>query len=183
MTETSDPRPYEQIPPPRKSRRVWWILGGLALVLILLGTCIKGGIDAFGAINARSQATTELAKDFMANGLAAADDPIYSRRAGVTPEAVENLNRLIGQYGKTSAFTSPTCGMVSSANINAAASGTFSTCTLSAKAELSPVDITVQWVREDETWKLLGFQINYTDNTVLLEKAERLDALNEPEAE
>jgi hypothetical protein len=67
--------------------------------------------------------------------------------------------------------------MQSVANIDASKSGTFTTCTLRIEAEASPGTVTVTWVREDEMWKLFGFYVNYDSTAVLMEKAEKLDAL------
>lgn len=177
MSEPDATQPYEQTPAPRKSRRLWWILGGGALLLYVLGSCVKGGIDLYKAVTARNAATEMLAQRFMAEGLPSADDPVYARRAGVDQASLDSLNRFMKQFGKVSEFTPASCNIVSSANADPAQSGTFANCTLAAKAELSPVTIAVRWVREDETWKLLDFQTHFTDNTVLIDKAEKLDRI------
>lgn len=177
MTDSGDAQPYEQTARPRKSRRIWWI-GGIGLLLIvLLGTCVRGGIDLFKAVSARNAATEELAHRFLTEGLPPADDPIYARRAGVSQDSLDALSRFVRQFGKVSDFSPATCNIVSSANSNPALSGTFGNCSLTAQAEHSPVIISVTWVQEDEIWKLLNFHANFTDNSVLIEKAERLDQI------
>lgn len=177
MSEPDTTQPYEQTPAPRKSRRLWWIIGGGALLLYVLGSCVKGGIDLYKAVTARNAATEMLAQRFMDEGLPPADDPVYARRAGVEQGSLDSLNRFMKQFGKVSEFTPASCNIVTSAHSDPAQSGTFANCTLAAKAELSPVTIAVRWVREDETWKLLDFQTHFTDNTVLIDKAEKLDRL------
>ncbi|MDP3459344.1 MAG: hypothetical protein Q8S09_08730 [Hyphomonas sp.] len=175
MRNTPDVPPYADAAPQRKSRRGWWILGGLGLAAVLLGMCVKGGVDLFAAIGERSAASVAIAKQFTASGLPTASDPIYSRRSGVNDDAVEKVNRLIAQFGSVSDFTDASCTLNSAANTNATESGTFANCALSANSDLSPVDITVRWIREDEAWKLLAFNLNYTDQSLLLDKAEELD--------
>lgn len=172
MNETP---PYAQTAPQGKSRKRWWIAGILLIVAVLLGTCIKGGMDLFAAVSARNAATEDFARRALTDGLPAADDPVYSRRAGVTQEAVDAADRYMQQFGAVSDFSGAMCSMVTSANSNPAESGTFGNCTMTAMSEHSPVNIFVRWVREDELWKIFQFKADFTDQTVLLEKAEELD--------
>ena len=90
---------------------------------------------------------------------------------------VDNINRFFAQFGPVSEYSVPNCTMNTTANTDAAKSGTFATCVLQIQAEHSPGTVTVTWVREDETWKLGGFYVNFHDNSVLMDKAEKLDAL------
>lgn len=180
MTDASEPRPYEEIPPPRKSRRGWWILGGVVAVLLLLGTCIKGGVDVYKAVNARSEATGEIARAFMRSGLPDADDPIFSKRSGATQTAIDELNDLIALYGKASKFSDATCGMVSKAHTDAAQAGTFSSCTLTAQTRRANVSLAVDWVREEGEWKLLGFNVNYSNDAPVREREEAAAGDAEP---
>lgn len=166
---------YAQAAPQRKSRKLWWIVGGLVLVAVLLGTCVKGGMDLFAAVTARNAATEEFARKALTDGLPAADDPVYARRAGVTQEAVDSSTRYMKQFGAASEFSGATCSMQTLANSNPAESGTFGNCSMTAMSEHSPVNIFVRWVREDEQWKIFHFNASYTDQTVLVEKAEELD--------
>lgn len=177
MSQIPTEPPYAHTDGKRKSRRVWWIAGALLLVAILLGTCIKGGVDLFSAISARSEATVELVEKFMTEGLPSADDPVFARRAGVTPEAISKLQDLMDQFGPVSDFSAATCNMRSAANIDANQSGTFADCYMTASSELSPVNIYVGWVREDEVWKVLSLNVNYSDDSMLIEKAKELDRL------
>ena len=154
-----------------------WVFALIALGVIGLGTCVYGGVKMFGAISERSTASVEVAKAYMKDGLPAADDPIYSRRMGITQEKVDSTNRFFSQFGRVSEYSDATCNLKSSANTNAAKSGTFATCVLQIQAEHSPGTVTVTWVREDEAWKLGGFYVNFHDNSVLMDKAEKLDAL------
>ena len=159
MTDTAGPKPYEQSPEPRKSRKVYWIVGSLILAAIVLGTCVNGGIKAFKAVSARSAATDEIVRQFMADGLPPASD------------------RYIRQYGAVTEFSSPNCTIRSAANTDAAKSGTFADCAMSVVSEESPGRVTVQWVREDEAWKIIGFNVTYSDQSVLLDKAEQADKI------
>lgn len=177
MNQTPADPDYAIAPPPRKSRRLWWIIGGLAVVAVLLATCVKGGLDVFAAISARAEASKTLAEQVMQAGLPAAGDPVYARRAEITQEAVDSANRYMRQFGSVSGFSDAVCQIHSAANTDANQSGTFANCALSAAAEHSPVNISVRWVREDETWKLFGFSADFPDQSVLLDKAEALDRL------
>jgi hypothetical protein len=171
----NDTPAYAQAAPQRKSRRKWWIAGSLVVVAVLLGTCIKGGMDLFAAVSARTKATENLVRSAMKDGLPSTDDPVYARRAGVTQEAIDTTNRYMKQFGRVSGFSDAVCEIVSAANTDPVQSGTFGNCSMTATAERSPVVIEVRWVREDEAWKLLFFNAGFTDQTVLLEKAEELD--------
>ena len=183
MNQTPADPDYAIAPPPRKSRRLWWTLGIILVVAILLGTCVKGGIDAFAATSARADASKVFAQQAMTQGLPVADDPVYARRAMVTQEGVDSANRYIRQFGAVSDFTDPVCQIHSAANTNPDESGTFANCGLSATAEHSPVNIAIRWVREDETWKLLAFEADFPDQSVLLDKAEALDRLSNEEGD
>tara|TARA_R110002020_G_scaffold83397_2_gene207207 strand:+ start:112357 stop:112947 length:591 start_codon:yes stop_codon:yes gene_type:complete len=184
MTDTAGPKPYEQSPEPRKSRKVYWIVGSLILAAVVLGTCVNGGIKAFKAVSARSAATDEIVRQFMADGLPPASDPIYSRRIEITQKAVDDTDRYIRQYGAVTEFSSPNCTIRSAANTDAAKSGTFADCAMSVVSEESPGRVTVQWVREDDAWKIIGFNVTYSDQSVLLDKAEQADKIlpDTPEA-
>lgn len=171
----NDTPAYAQAAPQRKSRKVWWIAGILLVVAVLLGTCVKGGMDLFAAVTARNAATEEFARQVLTEGLPPADDAVYARRAGVTQEAVDASNRYMQQFGAVSDFSGAMCSMQTLANSNPAESGTFGNCSMTATAEHSPVNIFVRWVREDELWKIFHFTASYTDQTVLIEKAEELD--------
>lgn len=177
MTDTAGPKPYEQSPEPRKSRKVYWIVGSLILAAIVLGTCVNGGMKAFKAVSARSAATDEIVRQFMADGLPPASDPIYSRRIEITQKAVDDTNRYIRQYGAVTEFSPPNCTVRSAANTDAAKSGTFADCAMSVVSEESPGRVTVQWMREEEVWKIIGFNVAYSDQSVLLDKAEQADKL------
>ena len=183
MSDTTGPQPYEQSRPPRKSRKVFWIVGGLVIATVLLGTCINGGVKAFQAVSARSEATDKLVRQYFADGLPAATDPIYSRRIEITQKAVDDTNRYIRQYGAVSEFSDAACNVRSAANTDAAKSGTFADCTLTVVSEHSPGVVSVQWVREDEMWKIIGMNVTYSDQRVLLDKAEQADAKSEAAAE
>jgi hypothetical protein len=171
----NDTPAYAQAAPQRKSRRKWWIAGILLGVVVLLGTCIKGGMDLFAALGARTEATEEFVRKAMKDGLPPADDPIYARRAGVTQEQVDASNRYVKQFGAVSDFSAAVCQINSSANIDPTQSGTFGDCSMTASSEHSPVNIYVGWVREDEVWKIFRFDASFTDQTVLIEKAEEFD--------
>lgn len=175
MNTSTDTPPYAQTEPPRKSRRLWWILGILAIAAILLGTCVKGGMDLFKSVAARQQATYDLARQFLSEGLPEADDPIFSKRANVTPEALAKLQSMMDQFGAISNYSDAVCTLTTAANTNRDASGTFGQCYMSAVSEHSPLNISVRWVREGEDWKVLAFNLNYSDMTVLLEKAKQSD--------
>jgi hypothetical protein len=154
---------------PRKSRKGWWIGGAFIAAALLLGMCVKGGIDVYGAIKARGEATVEAASQFMRDGLPPEGDPIYSQRASIIQPAVDQLNELIAVYGPGSKFEEPTCGMVSKANTDAAQPGTFSQCTVTAQTRRSTANISMQWVREDGAWKVLSFHVNYSNDDPWLE--------------
>jgi hypothetical protein len=170
MTEANELRPYEEMPPKRKSRRGWWVIGILVIVAALLATCIKGGMDVYRAIDQRSDATREIAMEFMRSGFRDAADPIYSVRGGFTQPLIEELNDTIELYGKASKFSEATCGMVTAANTDAPKAGTFSNCYLTAQVPRSNVKIAVSWVREDKQWKLIGFNINYLNEAPMRER-------------
>ncbi len=186
MTDAPQPQPsYAIVEKPKKGIPLW-VFGLIALAFIGLGTCIFNGVKLFGAIGERSEASVEVSKAFLTDGMPAADDPIYSRRMDLTQEKVDNINRFFAQFGPVSEYSVPNCTMNTTANTDAAKSGTFATCVLQIQAEHSPGTVTVTWVREDETWKLGGFYVNFHDNSVLMDKAEKLDALEaagEAEAE
>lgn len=170
MNSANEPRPYEDILPERKSRKGLWILGILLVLVFLLGTCIKGSIDAFAAVRARNEATRELAIEFMRDGLPDVSDPIYAKRGQANQKAIDDLNDLIEIYGKTTKYSEATCGMVTSANTDASKAGTFSSCTLTAQARRSNVAISVDWVREDQAWKIMDFNVNYSNDAPYLER-------------
>jgi hypothetical protein len=177
MTDTPQPEPAYATPQPRKKGTPLWVFALIALAVLGLGTCVYKGVQAFGALSERGEASVELAKTFLTDGMANADDPIYSRRIEITQENIDQLNRFFPQFGAVSDYSDAACNMQSVANTDASKSGTFTTCTLRIEAEASPGTVTVTWVREDEMWKLFGFFVNYDSNAVLMEKAEKLDAL------
>ena len=82
-----------------------------------------------------------------------------------------------------SEFSDAACNVRSAANTDAAKSGTFADCTLTVVSEHSPGVVSVQWVREDEMWKIIGMNVTYSDQRVLLDKAEQADAKSEAAAE
>ncbi|MBU1287091.1 MAG: hypothetical protein KJ871_05135 [Alphaproteobacteria bacterium] len=175
MTEAAGSKPYEQSPEPRKSRKVYWIVGSLILSAIVLGTCINGGMKAYKAVSARNTATDALVRQFLTDGLPPATDPIYSRRIEITQKAVDDTDRYIRLYGAVTEYGAPGCTVRSAANTEAAKSGTFGDCAMSVVSEKSPGRVTVQWVREDDDWKVIGFNVAYSDQSVLLDKAEQAD--------
>lgn len=162
---------------PRKSRLGWWIAGISLVLVLLLGTCVKGGMDAYRALTARAAETEEFARYVMRNGLPPQGDPVYARRMSITQADVDAMNRYMRQFGRVSSYSQAACSIVSSANSDPVESGTFGNCFLTAEAQHSPVNITVRWVREDDAWKLHAFNVNYTDLSVLVEKAEQLDQI------
>lgn len=182
MAQTPNEVPDYSAPKPKTSRKLYWIVGGVVLGLILLGTCVRAGVSAFSAVAERMTATHDIAQTFLTDGLPAADDSIYARRAGVTPEAVDQLNRLIKMFGKLESVGTAACTVQSVANTNPAKAGTFANCSLTAKAEFSPAHVAVVWVREDKIWKIYAFNVQYTDQSVLLDKAERADEAAEEAA-
>lgn len=183
MTEANEPRPYEEILPPRKSRRGWWTLGILGVVVLILGTCVKGGMDFYHAIEVRNEATRALAMEVLKSGMRDADDPIYAERGGFTQPMIEDMNETISFYGKASKFSESTCGMFTSANTDASQAGTFSNCYVTAQVPRSNVGVSVSWVREDKAWKVQGLNINYSNpeplNELLALKAQEAQAEEE----
>ena len=171
MSEPDAAPPYEQMPAPRKPLPLWWIIGGGALLLYSLGSCLKSGMDLNKAISDRNAATEVIAQRFMAEGLPPAEDPLYARQAGVQQASLDSLNRFIGQFGAVSDFTPASCTIVSGAGADPAQTGTFANCALLAEAELSPVTIAVRWVQEEGVWKIYDFQANFTDETVPIDPA------------
>lgn len=145
MTDTKDIPPYAGMEPPRKSRRIWWISGIVIVVLILLGTCVKGGVDLFQAVSARQQATSDLARQFLSGQAPEAEDPIFSKRANVTPEALAQLQTLMDQFGPVSDYSDAVCTLTTAANTNKDASGTFGECQMTAVSKHSPVVVYVRW--------------------------------------
>lgn len=173
MTQTPEaPLGYAQ-QPPKKSRAWMWIVGSLVLAAVVLGTCVKGAMTGFSAMSDRAAASKEMTSQFLKEGLLPADDPIYSRRAGVTPEAVEQLNRLVRQFGALEEVSDAVCGVRTAANTDPSKAGTFATCNLTAQTEFSPATVVLIWVREDESWKIYAFNVNYTDQSILLDRAEQ----------
>jgi hypothetical protein len=167
---------YVQQPVPKKGMPRW-VFALIALGVLGLGTCVYSGVKMFGAISDRSAASLEVSKAFLTDGLPDAGDPIYAKRLDITQETVDSTNRFFAQFGPVSEYSDASCNLKASANTNAAQSGTFATCVLQIQAEHSPGTVTVTWVREEETWKLGGFYVNFHDNSVLMDKAEKLDAM------
>lgn len=182
MSDTAGLQPYEQSPKPRKSRKVFWIVGGLILVAVGLGTCIKGGIGLFEVVADRNEATESLVRVWLSDGLPDAADPIYAQRGNISQDMIENASRYIRQYGEVSEFSAAGCNVRKAANIDSSQSGTFADCGMTVVSEHSPGVVQVQWVKEDETWKVLGFNVAYSDQSVLLDKAERADEMRTEEA-
>ena len=179
---SQDTPEYVAAPPPKKSRKMYWIIGGIVLVLVLLGTCIKGGVDAYSALSERSDATVELVETFLNDGIPGPADPIHSRRSNVTDEAVSNVQRMVTLYGRVSDVEGGLCNIVSKTGIGNGPNGTFATCNVTFKSEHSPGKATVVWIREDETWKVYAFNVNYDDQSVLLDRAEKGAELEAEEA-
>jgi hypothetical protein len=167
---------YQHIPPKRKSRTLWWVLGGGLLALLVLGTCINSGVKAFKALGARGDASREMAKRLLEDGFPNVGDPIYSSRVSATQEQVDKINRYIGHFGRVTEYGEPQCTLRSAANMDKSKSGTFADCVLAIQAEHSPGRVTINWVRESEEWKLFGAHVTFTDQSVLLDKAEQVDS-------
>jgi len=166
---------YQYAPPKRKSYKVWWIVGGVVLALILLGSCVRGGVSLYQAIGERLEATRDLAERVMEDGLPPVGDPIYSRRLEVTQTDVDKMNRYIRHFGQVTEYGEPGCNMRSTADINKEKSGTFADCALTIEAEKSPGVVTINWVKDDEDWKVWGIHVRFSDQTVLLDKADQAD--------
>ncbi len=190
MTDTSQPEPAYTVPQSQKKKGPpLWVFGLIALAFLGLGTCVFKGVQAFGAMSERADASVELAKQFLTDGMADEGDPIYSRRLEITQEQIDKLDRFFQQFGTVTDYSDAMCNIQTSANTDPSKAGTFATCSLRIEAEHSPGTVTVSWLREDQMWKMAGFHVNFDDNTILIEKAEKLDALEtgdtageEPEA-
>ncbi|WP_146617158.1 hypothetical protein [Hyphomonas pacifica] len=166
---------YQYAPPKRKSYKVWWIVGGVVLALILLGTCVRGGVSLYQAISERSEATRDLAERVMEDGLPPAGDPIYSHRVTAAQADIDKATRYIQHFGQVTEYGDPGCNMRSTADINKEKPSTFADCALTIEAEQSPGVVTVNWVKDNEDWKVWGIYVRFSDQSVLLDKADQAD--------
>lgn len=173
MTSTEQATPGYAVEPPRKSRKWVWIIGGVILGAVVLGTCVKGVVTGFSALSERSDATVALVEEFLNDGIPGEGDPTYSRRANVKDEAVDNLQRLVTLYGPVSDVEGGLCNVVTRSGVGNGPNGTFATCEVTFETESSPGMASIVWTREDETWKVYSFSVHYTDQTLLLDKAEK----------
>ncbi|KCZ54326.1 hypothetical protein HY29_14920 [Hyphomonas beringensis] len=166
---------YQYAPPERKSRKLWWIVGGIVLALVLLGTCVRGGVSLFQALSDRSEASRDFAERVMEEGVPPPDDPIYSRRLDVTQAEIDEVDRYIRSFGQVTEYGVPGCNMRTSADIDKDKSGTFADCTLTIETEQSPGIVTIDWVKDDAVWKVLGLNVWFSDESVLADQADPAD--------
>lgn len=170
---------YQNAPPKRKSRAIWWIIGGIVLAVGLLGTCVRGGVKMFAALGERSDASLEFAKRVMEDGPPPMGDEIYAQDFEATQPQIDKVQRIIEHFGQVTEYGTPTCSLRSSANLDKSRSGTFADCVIGIETEHSPGRISINWKRDEEAWKVLGFRVNYLDQSVLLDKADQADRQSE----
>lgn len=161
-----------------KKRRVpvWvWVVGGLCIGALLLGSCVMGGVKLFQSLDERGQASKALAEQVMVNhAVPDSSDPIWlpavSGQEGFDEE-ITKVNKLYAKFGAVTEVAEPSCSINSYAGTEQE-NGTFATCTMSFVSEKSPGTVIVKWKSKDDEWKLYGFRANFSDMAALIEDEE-----------
>lgn len=140
----------------------WGIALASVVALGLIGSCSWFFVGLF-----QNAAEVKLLDDsFIAtsfdDGLPKADADVYSPHGGITVDAISSVNTMIENLGTLRNLGTATCQANSSASTDSL-SGHFVVCSRTSVFSVTSAIVSTTWRREDETWKVLGFNLNLID--------------------
>ena len=164
-------RGYE--PPPKDrgfsiGKIVKW--GGLAVVILGLGTCVWTFAGLFKDMTDRAEASRQFVEQVSTTGLPPASDPIYAESAGVTDEQLQNLQALINAYGNPTSVGEPSCSAKTGTDMGGSYS--YADCHMTTVLPNTTGFIDVTWTRENEEWKLYRYYHHVDDPDARLDAPE-----------